>query len=202
MIDHLTLTVTDLARSRAFYELTLAPLGYTIKRDFEQFVGFGDERKPYFWLKQGEAQRPMHLAFVARSRTLVDESGAVVGRHDGVHKFTVGQRRGLGVAAPEPRYVIAVDALTLRVTVGPQESLLRSAIEIEDVRWPSGVPAEPVRARVQIRYRHEARPATVAPLDGARARVTFDDAERAPAPGQAAVFYDGETVLGGGFIAR
>ncbi len=72
MIDHLTLTVSDFARSRALYEKTLAPLGYTIKMDFGQYVGFGDERKPYLWLKPGEAQRPMHLAFVARSRALVD----------------------------------------------------------------------------------------------------------------------------------
>ncbi|HZS39812.1 MAG TPA: tRNA 2-thiouridine(34) synthase MnmA [Polyangia bacterium] len=132
---------------------------------------------------------------------IVDEDGRVLGGHDGVHKFTIGQRRGLRVAAPEPRYVIAVDALTRRVTVGGAAALERRSIELEDVRWPSGAPSGPVRAAVQIRYRHAARPALVAALDGGRARVTFDDVERAPAPGQAAVFYDGETVLGGGFIA-
>jgi tRNA-specific 2-thiouridylase len=132
---------------------------------------------------------------------IVDESGRVVGQHDGVHRFTVGQRRGLRVAAGEPRYVVSVDALTRRVTIGPAASLDRRAVMVDDVQWSAGAPDEPVRARVQIRYRHEARPAWVRPAGPTRAEVEFDDAERAPAPGQAAVFYDGDAVLGGGFIA-
>jgi tRNA-uridine 2-sulfurtransferase len=145
-----------------------------------------------------------YAAFVAArapaaAGDVVDEAGRVLGRHDGVHRFTVGQRRGIGVAAGEPRYVIGIDALTRRVTVGARDALAQSVIEVDDVTWTEP-PAAPVRARVQIRYRHEAQPALVEPLGGGRARVTFDAPERGPAPGQAAVFYDGDAVVGGGFI--
>jgi tRNA-specific 2-thiouridylase len=147
-----------------------------------------------------------YAGFVAARATsepgeIVDEGGRVVGQHDGVHRFTIGQRRGLRVAAGEPRYVVSVDALTRRVTIGPAESLDRRAIAVEDVSWNGDAPSEPVRARVQIRYRHEARDAWLRPVAAARVEVEFDVPERAPAPGQAAVFYDGDAVLGGGFIS-
>lgn len=147
-----------------------------------------------------------YAAFVAaRADTtvgeIVDMDGRVLGAHDGVHRFTVGQRRGLGVSAGdgEPRYVVAVDALTRRVTVGAPAALERAAIDVGELRWAGAPPSLPLRASVQIRYRHAPAPATIA-VENERARVTFDAPERAPAPGQAAVFYDGETVLGGGFI--
>lgn len=145
-----------------------------------------------------------YAAFVAaRAPTapgeIVDTDGRVLGTHDGVHRFTIGQRRGLGVAAGAPRYVVSVDALRRRVTVGPPEALERAAIEVAEVTWAGAPPDGPLRAAVQVRYRHAPAPATVTLADG-RAAVAFDAPERAPAPGQAAVFYDGETVLGGGFI--
>jgi tRNA-uridine 2-sulfurtransferase len=127
---------------------------------------------------------------------IVDASGRVLGNHDGVHHFTVGQRRGLGVAAPEPVYVVSVDALTRRVTVGGAAELDRKRITVVDAEWSGPLPE---RAAVQIRYRHRAQPATLRPL-GETVDVEFDAPERAPAPGQAAVFYDGDVVLGGGFI--
>jgi tRNA-specific 2-thiouridylase len=143
-----------------------------------------------------------YASFVTRTAPIdggeiVDESGRVVGRHEGIHHFTIGQRRGVGVAAGEPIYVLSVDALTRRVTVGSGASLDKSAISVGELSW---MPAERTRARVQIRYRHEAQPAWLQP-EGDRVRVEFDQPERAPAPGQAAVFYDGDVVLGGGFIA-
>jgi len=149
-----------------------------------------------------------HAGFVARAAgaaapaggEVVDETGAVVGRHDGVHRFTVGQRRGLGVAHGEPRYVVGVDALRRRVVVGPRRLLERRSLRVGDVRWPGAPPVEPFRALVQIRHRHRPVAARVVPA-GDGARVDFDDPmDAGAAPGQAAVFYDGPVVLGGGWI--
>jgi tRNA-specific 2-thiouridylase len=138
----------------------------------------------------------------AAAGEIVDGDGRVVGRHGGVHHFTVGQRRGLGVAAGEPRYVISVDALTRRVHIGGAEALLRDEIVVGEVAWPGGVaPDAPLDAAVQIRYRHAPVQATVTPEPDGRARVRFAEPERAAAPGQAAVFYVGDVVVGGGFIA-
>jgi tRNA-specific 2-thiouridylase len=146
-----------------------------------------------------------YAAFVAaRVRAapgeLVDEAGRTIGAHGGVHRFTIGQRRGFGSFGPEARYVVRVDALTRKVTVGGAAALERRAIEVDEVSWLGPVPSGARRAAVQIRHRHAAAPAEIVPLADGRARVVFDAPERAPAPGQAAVFYDGDTVLGGGFI--
>lgn len=152
-----------------------------------------------------------HMAFVARHAAatpgggeIVDGGGQVLATHDGVHRFTVGQRRGLGASlgGGDPRYVVSVDALTRRVTVGARAELYRERVRVGDVRWLAGAaPTTPVRALVQVRHRHEAAPAQVIPsATGGDAEVVFDAAERAVAPGQAAVFYDGATVLGGGWI--
>jgi tRNA-specific 2-thiouridylase len=147
-----------------------------------------------------------HAAFVERHATvgdgeLVDVDGRVVGRHRGVHRFTVGQRRGLGRSlGPTPSYVVSVDALRRRVTVGGREDAARREAVVADVRWTAGrPPAAPVRAGVQVRHRHRAAAAEVVP-EGGSARVVFDRPEWAVAPGQAAVFYDGPVVLGGGWI--
>jgi len=146
-----------------------------------------------------------HAAFVERRAELhegelVDQEGHVLGRHGGVHRFTVGQRRGLGRSfGPTPSYVVAVDALTRRVVVGPRKDAARTEVAVTDVRWVSGPPAAPVRAGVQVRHRHRAAAAEVVP-EGRGARVVFDQPEWAVAPGQAAVFYEGPVVLGGGWI--
>jgi tRNA-specific 2-thiouridylase len=147
-----------------------------------------------------------YAGFVARRAAakpgeIVDQAGRVVGRHDGVHQFTVGQRRGLRVAALEARYVISVDAESARVTIGPAAALEQRTLVVDELIWPGGL-SSVRRADVQIRYRHAPRPALLEPLGADRVRVTFDEPERAPAPGQAAVFYEGEEVLGGGFIRR
>ncbi len=133
---------------------------------------------------------------------LVDGTGRVRGRHRGVHHFTVGQRRGLGLSGGDRLYVTAVDAERNRVRVGGADELLARGAQVEDVSWVAGgPPPRPVRASVRVRHRHEAAPAEVEPLGGGRARVHFERAVRAVAPGQAAVFYRGEVVLGGGWIA-
>lgn len=134
---------------------------------------------------------------------IVDEAGNVLGRHAGVHHFTVGQRRGLGVALGRPAYVSAIDAERQRLVVGDKASVLARSSRLEGVSWVAGaVPGAPVRAQVQVRHRHTGAWSTVSPLAGDRARVDFDEAVAAVAPGQAAVFYDGDEVLGGGWIAR
>jgi tRNA-specific 2-thiouridylase len=132
---------------------------------------------------------------------VVDESGAVLGRHAGVHHFTVGQRRGLGVAAGRRVYVKALDAAANRVVVGPAASLRARGAALRRVSWVAGAPpAGPVRATVRIRHRHAGAPGRVVPGPGDQAQVLFDEPVAAVTPGQAAVFYDGDSVLGGGWI--
>ena len=133
---------------------------------------------------------------------IVDSEGRVLGEHAGVHHFTVGQRKGLGIAAGEPLYVIATQAAAQRVIVGRNDELLREELAAGDVNWVSiAPPAEAVRAEVKIRNKHTAAPATIfAAGAGHRVRIRFDDPQRAITPGQAAVFYSGGMVLGGGWI--
>jgi tRNA-specific 2-thiouridylase len=133
---------------------------------------------------------------------LVTADGRVVGEHSGVHHFTVGQRRGLGVAAGEPLYVISTEPASKRVVVGRNDALLRATMVVNDVNWISiAAPLAPIRAEVKIRNKHQAAGATLTPTaDPARIEIRFDEAQRAVTPGQGAVFYCGELVLGGGWI--
>jgi tRNA-specific 2-thiouridylase len=136
----------------------------------------------------------------ARRGAFVAE-GRPVGQHAGAHRFTIGQRRGLGVAAGEPLYVIATDAQSQQVTLGSADALLRATLSAAGVNWVSIEPiGAPRRAQVRIRHRHRAAPATLYPIAAGRVEVRFDEPQRAVAPGQAAVFYDGDLVLGGGWI--
>lgn len=133
---------------------------------------------------------------------IVDGEGHVVGRHKGVHRFTVGQRRGLRVGAEDRRYVVRIDAATGRVTVGPRQEATRRRIRVTEVRWLVGeaeTEAGSVTAQVQVRHRGRPVAARVTP-DGTSAEVEFCDDAVIAAPGQAAVFYDGDLVLGGGWI--
>ncbi len=133
---------------------------------------------------------------------IVDTDGRVLGEHAGVHRFTVGQRKGLGIAAREPFYVIATEPASRRVVVGRNEELLRARFVAGQVNWVSiEPPATPRRALVRIRNKHVPAPAMVHPTaDPRRAEVRFDEPQRAVTPGQGAVFYDGDLVLGGGWI--
>jgi tRNA-specific 2-thiouridylase len=109
----------------------------------------------------------------------------------------------LGIAAPEPLYVISTDASTRKVTVGRGDELSRSVARVNDVNWISLAPPDaPIRAEVKIRNKHSAAPATIIPeTDATRVEIRFDDPQRAVTPGQAAVFYSGDLVLGGGWLA-
>ena len=145
--------------------------------------------------------RERGAALSSNEGEIVTEDGAVVGRHNGVHNFTIGQRKGLGFAAGKPFYVVAIDRENNRVVVGDDESLRTSTCEVHEVNWISlEIPTEPLRASVKIRHKHVPAEATITALDDTRARIVFDTPQRAITAGQGAVFYDGVRVLGGGWI--
>jgi tRNA-specific 2-thiouridylase len=147
-----------------------------------------------------------HPDFVGRRAALPggvirDREGQELGRHEGIHRFTIGQRKGLGISARIPLYVVDIDADTAAVTVGPRADLERATLTASRVNWISGdTPAAPFRAHARIRHRHADAPATITPLEGNRASVVFDEPQTAITPGQAVVFYEGEYVIGGGWI--
>jgi tRNA-specific 2-thiouridylase len=148
-----------------------------------------------------------NLPDAVRDGVVVDESGRVLGSHEGVHRFTVGQRKGLGVQSPTgaPMYVLALRPADQQVVVGPRSSLEQTRLNASGVNWIVEKPAGPLRVAAQIRHRHQAAPATVQAIDpspsGAeRAEVVFDAPQLAITPGQAVVWYDGEEVIGGGWI--
>ena len=136
----------------------------------------------------------------ARPGEIVDLSGAVLGRHDGITNFTVGQRKGLGLSGnEEPLFVIRLDAAKARVIVGPRAALASSSITLRDVNWLAHT-SGPMECTVKVRSMRPPVAATVTPLPGGAARVDLAAPEDAIAPGQACVFYDGSRVLGGGWI--
>jgi tRNA-specific 2-thiouridylase len=139
-----------------------------------------------------------------RPGRVIDDQGRVLARHDGVHRFTVGQRRGLGVAAGEPLYVRAIDAARGDVAVGRRAGLTSPGLLAREVSMidPHAWSAQSTPVEVKIRYRHPALPATLALARGGRAEVRFRSGGPAVTPGQACVFYRGGEVLGGGFIER
>jgi tRNA-uridine 2-sulfurtransferase len=157
------------------------------------YAGFIDR---YLEAEEREAERPPR-------GEIVDAAGQIVGEHEGIHRYTVGQRRGIGVSRPLPLYVVRVEPESNRVVVGHADDLLASEFTAAGVNWIAfDEPAEPVRADVRVRYRHEEAPATITPLGDGRVRVRFDEPQRAVTPGQATVFYRGEEVIGGGWIIR
>ena len=154
------------------------------------YAGFIDA----YFAEQGHAREKTH-------GEIIDADGRVLGEHAGTHHFTVGQRRGLRIAAPEPLYVIATEPATQRVIVGRNEDLLNAGLTAGNVNWISIAPLHaPVQAQVKIRNKHVPAQATLHPLDGGGVDVHFDEPQRAITPGQAAVFYNGDLVLGGGWI--
>jgi len=149
-----------------------------------------------------------YAAFIERSApalqrvgAIVNQEGEVLGAHAGVHRFTVGQRKGLGISASQPMYVLEIRPSSSEVVVGPRNALGRTRLTASQVNWVSGRPPKewlPVTA--QIRHRHQPAAARVLSLDDGRADVAFDEPQPAITPGQAVVFYDGDVVVGGGWI--
>ena len=212
---------TDASKDQAYFLFNLSPeqlahvrfpLGAMTKeqvRDRARALGLATAEKPesqeICFVPNGdyasvvEQLRPEALP---GEGDVVDESGQVLAKHGGIHHFTVGQRKGLGVSGKERRYVVELDAERNRVIVGPEGSLGCTETRVEAVGWTrEPVPTEAFRASVQVRHQHGGAMATVEP-DGPRAaKVSFDEPVRAVAPGQAAVFFDGDRVLGGGWLA-
>lgn len=144
---------------------------------------------------------PKDLKGAVRSGEIVSPAGDVLGKHRGIHQFTVGQRKGLGVAVGEPLYVIQTDVATNRVVVGKSAELMKSVLIAGKVNWISIESlTNPIRVKAQIRNRHEAAHATVSNAEEGNVEVRFDTPQRAITPGQAVVFYDDEVVVGGGWI--
>ncbi len=156
------------------------------------FVPDGDharlirERRP-------ESANPGHI---------VDTAGTILADHDGIESFTIGQRKGLGFAAGERRYVLEIVPARNEVVVGRREELLATELWASEVNWLCEPPREPLGCTVKIRYRHGGSPAVVTPLAGKQAHVVFHEPVSAVTPGQAVVFYEGDRVLGGGWIER
>ena len=133
--------------------------------------------------------------------SFLDLEGNVLGSHNGMVRYTVGQRKGLGIALGQPMFVKEKNALQNTVTLCQNEALFSDVLTASDCNWSAcDIPATAIRAEVKIRYRHTAAPATVEPIDNGRVAVRFDTPQRAIAPGQSVVFYDGDTVIGGGVI--
>jgi tRNA-specific 2-thiouridylase len=137
-----------------------------------------------------------------RTGAIVDEQGRVLGGHEGIHRFTVGQRKGLGLASHPgtPMYVLALRPADQQVVVGPKSSLERTTLTASGVNWMLGEPDGPIRVAAQIRHRHQAAPAMARALADGHAEIVFDAPQIAVTPGQAVVLYDEDTVIGGGWI--
>ena len=146
-------------------------------------------------------------AFVARHRTpepgvIRSRDGEVIGRHEGLHRFTVGQRRGLGLTSTEKLYVLGVDPKDASVTVGPRSGLDAARLRAVRCNWLAvDAPSQPFRAAARIRHRHREAMATIEPVSDTECTVRFDEPQSAPAPGQGVAFYDEDLLLGGGWIA-
>jgi tRNA-specific 2-thiouridylase len=131
---------------------------------------------------------------------VVDTAGRVLGEHDGIERFTIGQRKGLGIAGAERRYVLRIVPSENEVVLGRREELMSSGLRASRVRWLIDPPSAGLSCQAKIRYRHTPAPASVTALTGDEARVSFAEPQSAITPGQAVVFYDGSRVLGGGWI--
>jgi tRNA-specific 2-thiouridylase len=196
-----TLTQPQLARARFPVGALDKPAVRAEARRLGLAVAEKNDSQEICFVAAGE-----HAEFVGRRAALEsgeirDTGGHVLGHHSGIHRFTIGQRKGLGLSAGIPLYVVDIDADSSVVTVGPREALERASLTASRVNWMSGeTPSSPVRAGVQIRYRHAEAAATITPLADDRARVEFDQPQSAITPGQAVVFYEGDVVLGGGWI--
>jgi tRNA-uridine 2-sulfurtransferase len=190
-LAHLRLPLGGLTKPRV--RAIAADLGLRTARKPESFdVCFIPDGDTAGWLERRLGARPGEV---------VDPSGKVLGRHDGAHRFTVGQRRGLGIAAPTPRYVLRIEPAANQVVVGERDDLAVRTVELEAASATDGQGLRAGRASARLRAHGAEIACRVVPLDGGRARLELEEPALGVAPGQAGVLYDGDLVLGGGTIA-
>jgi len=199
--------------SRAYF-----PLGEMLKsevrdiaREANLYVAEKQESQEICFVPDGKYAEfiDRYLAHENRSDELptggdiVNTKGEKRGEHSGIHRYTIGQRRGLGIAHEKPLYVVQIERARNKIVVGEAEELETPGFTAKGVNWVAfDEPTEPVRADVKVRYRHEPAPATIYALPENRAQIVFDEPQRAITPGQATVFYNGEEAVGGGWIVR
>jgi tRNA-specific 2-thiouridylase len=188
------------------------PLGEKTKSDTREVARHCD-------LKTADKEESMEICFVPDNDygkflqqaqlgrkhrgEIVDAQGRVLGHHDGIEFYTIGQRRGLGIASAQPLYVIELDAANNRVVVGDEKTLARDEFTVDRCNWvPFDAPPASLEVTAKIRYNHPGTPATITPVTDGKAKVKLHTPQRAITPGQAAVFYQEDLVVGGGWITR
>jgi len=190
----------------------LFPLGDFTKREVQRWAadeGFAPslpaESQEICFIPSGNyfefLKERLNLSSLFTKGPVVDLDGKVLGEHKSICAYTIGQRRGLGIASTAPYYVVAIEAETNTVRVGRADDLLRDELRADGVNWVSiPAPTKPLHARVRIRNQHKPAPAWLTPLGASEVSVRFDEPQRAVTPGQAAVFYEDDLLLGGGTI--
>ncbi len=174
-----------------------------LARQFGLPVAGKRESQDLCFLKDGDYRRFVreHRSQIIHPGSILDETGRELGRHDGLVNYTIGQRKGLGIAAAEPLFVLNKDAARNALIVGPRDALGRRELAATGVNWLGARPESPLRAQIKIRYKATPVPAVVTPTGEDTAVVRFDEPVFGVTPGQAAVFFAGEVCLGGGLIA-
>jgi tRNA-specific 2-thiouridylase len=203
--------LTQLQLSRSLFPLGEMdkPAAREIAREADLYTADKRESQEICFVPDGKYSEFIDRYLTHENRELpeggdiVTGAGETIGTHTGIHRYTIGQRRGIGIAREKPLYVAAIDRAKNQIIVAEENDLDSLEFTARGVNWIAfDTPSEPVRTNVRIRYRHEPAAATIYPLADDRARVVFDKAQRAITPGQATIFYNDDEVVGGGWIEK